>query len=80
MSASLQPGQSEILLDFIVAEDTDAAFYAYDLAGRMMGSVSHVSLGKGEYHETMVLERRPVNGVVMLLMIVGDKKQVVKVS
>lgn len=80
MSASLQPGQSEILLDFIVAEDTDATFYAYDLAGRMLGSVTHVSLGKGEYHETMTLGRRPINGVVMLAMIAGDKKQVVKVS
>lgn len=80
MSASLQPGQSEILLDFIVAEDTNATFYAYDLAGRMLGSVTHVSLGKGEYHETMVLDRRPINGVVMLTMVAGDRKQVIKVS
>ena len=80
MSASLQPGQSEILLDFVVAEDTNAAFYAYDLAGRMMGCVTHVLLGKGEYHETMVLERHPINSVVMLVMIAGDKKQVIKVS
>lgn len=80
MSASLQPGQSEILLDFIVAEDTDATFYAYDLAGRMLGSVTYVSLGKGEYHKTMILDRHPINSVVMLAMIAGDKKQVVKVS
>ena len=80
MSASLQPGQSEIQLDFIVAEDIDATFYAYDLAGRMLGSVTYVSLGKGEYHKTMILDRRPINSVVMLAMIAGDKKQVVKVS
>ena len=80
MSASLQPGQCEILLDFIVAEDTDATFYAYDLAGRMLGSVTYVSLSKGEHHEIMVLKNRPLNGVVMLVMIAGDMKQVVKVS
>lgn len=80
MSASLRPNQSEISLDYLVTEDTNAAFYAYDLAGRMMGSVSYVSLSKGEYHETMVLERRPINSVVMLVMIAGDKKQVIKVS
>ena len=80
MSASLRPNQREILLDFIVGEDTDATFYAYDLAGRMLGRVSYVSLSKGENHETMVLDRRPINGVVMLAMIAGDKKQVVKVS
>ena len=80
MSASLQPSQSEILLDFIVAENTDAAFYAYDLAGRLLGSITHVSLSKGEHHEKMVLKNRPINGVVMLAMIAGDSKQVVKVS
>ena len=80
MSASLQPGQSEIQLDFIVAEDIDATFYAYDLAGRMLGNVTYVSLGRGEYHKTMILDRRPINSVVMLAMIAGDKKQVVKVS
>lgn len=80
MSASLQPGQSEIQLDYTVAEDTNATFCAYDLAGRMLGSVTHVSLVKGEHHETLVLDRRPINGVVMLAMIVGDQKQVIKVS
>ena len=80
MSATLQPGHGEISLDFLVTEDTDATFYAYDLAGRLLGHVAHISLTKGEYHETMVLERRPINGIVMLTMIVGDKKQVVKVS
>lgn len=80
MSASLKPGQSEILLDFIVTEDTNATFYAYDLAGRMLGSVAYASLGKGEYHKTMILDRHPINSVVMLTMIAGDKKQVVKVS
>ena len=80
MSASLQPGQNEIQLDYTVAEDTNATFCAYDLAGRMLGSVTHVSLGKGEHHETLILDRRPINGVVMLAMIVGDQKQVIKVS
>lgn len=80
MTASLQPNQSELLLNYIVAEDTNATFFAYDLAGRMLGSATHVSLGKGEYNETMVLDRRPINSVVMLVMIAGDTKQVVKVS
>ena len=80
MSASLQPSQSEILLEFIVAENVDATFYAYDLAGRMLGCITHVSLGKGEYYKTMSLDRRPINSVVMLEMIAGDKRQVVKVS
>ena len=80
MSASLRDNGREISLDYLVGEDTDASFYAYDLAGRMLGSVTHVSLGKGEYNETMVLDRRPINGVVMLAMIAGDKKRVVKVS
>jgi hypothetical protein len=80
MSASLQANGGEISLDYHVAEDTDATFYAYDLAGRMLGCVGHASIGKGEYHETMALDRRPINGVVMLAMIAGEKKQVIKVS
>lgn len=80
MSASLQANGREISLDYLVAEDTDATFYAYDLAGRMLGCVAHTSISKGEYHETMALDRRPINGVVMLAMIAGEKKQVVKVS
>ena len=80
MSATLQPGHSEISLDYLVTEDTEASFYAYDLAGRLLGHIAHISLAKGEYHETMVLERRPISGIVMLTMMAGDKKQVVKVS
>ena len=80
MSASLQANSTGISLDYLVAEDTDATFYAYDLAGRLLGSITHVSLGKGEHHETMSLKNRPVNGVVMLAMIAGDKRQVIKVS
>ena len=80
MSATLQPGNNEILLNYNVEEDTDASFYAYDLAGRLLGYLTHVSLSKGEYHETMVLNRRPLNGIVMLTMIAGEKKQVIKVS
>lgn len=79
-SATLLPNHSEIVLDYTVTEDTDATFYAYDLAGRMLGCVTHLSLGKGEYHETMVLDKRPVNNVVMLAIIAGDKKLVIKVS
>jgi hypothetical protein len=45
-----------------------------------VGSNDHVSLSKGEYHETMVLNKRPINGIVMLTMIAGEKKQVIKVS
>jgi hypothetical protein len=80
MSASLQANSTGISLDYLVAEDTDATFYAYDLAGRLLGSITHVSLGKGEHHETMLLRNRPVNGVVMLTMIAGDKRKVIKVS
>lgn len=80
MSATLQPGHGEISLDYLVTEDTDAAFYAYDLAGRLLGCVTHLSLGEGEYHETMILDKRPINNIVMLTMIVGNRKQVIKVS
>lgn len=80
MSATLLPGHSEISLNYTVSEDTDAAFYAYDMAGRLLGCVTHLSLSEGEYHETMVLDKRPINNIVMLTMIAGDQKQVIKVS
>lgn len=80
MSAALLPGQSEISLDYLASEDTDAVFYAHDLAGRLLGYAAHASLSKGDHHETMALEKRPVNGIVMLTMVAGDRKQVVKVS
>ena len=80
MSATLLPGHSEISLNYTVSEDTDAAFYAYDMAGRLLGCVTHMSLSEGEYHETMVLDKRPINNIVMLTMIAGDQKQVIKVS
>lgn len=80
MSAALQADSREITLDYFVAEDTDAIFYACDLAGRLLGSIVHVSLSKGGHHETMALKNRPVNSIVMLTMVAGDKKQVVKVS
>lgn len=80
MSATLQPSYGEIQLNYYVSDDTEATFYAYDLSGRLLGHVTHLTLKTGEYHETMVLERRPINGIVMLTMIAGDKKQVVKVS
>ena len=80
MSATLLPGHDEIRLDYTVTEGTDATFYAYDMAGRMLGCITHLSLSEGEYHETMVLDKRPINNVVMLSMIAGDKKQVIKVS
>lgn len=80
MSATLQPGYNEILLDYHVEEDTDASFYAYDIMGRLLGSIPHITLSQGEYHETMTLKDRPINGIVMLTMIAGEKKQVIKVS
>lgn len=80
ISATLQLGSNEILLNYNVEEDTDASFYAYDIVGRLLGSIPHISLSKGEYHETMYLKERPINGVVMLTIVVGDRKQVVKVS
>ena len=80
MSATLQPGSNEILLNYNVEEDTDVSFYAYDIVGRLLGSKSHISLSKGKYQETMDLKDRPINGVVMLTIVVGDRKQVVKVS
>lgn len=79
-SASLQANHGEIVLNYTVMEDTDATFYAYDLAGRLLGCVTHLSLGRGEYHETMVLDKCPINNIVMLTILAGDKKQVVKVS
>ena len=80
MSASLKPGHGEIALNYTVLEDTDASFYAYDLAGRLLGSVVHASLSKGQYNETMVLHKRPINNIVMLTMVVGDMKRVIKVN
>ena len=80
MSGTLQSGSNEILLSYNVEEDTDASFFAYDIVGRLLGSIPHISLSKGEYHETMSLKERPINGVVMLTIVVGDRKQVVKVS
>lgn len=79
MSASLQPGNREIMLDYLVAEDVNARFYACDLAGRLLGSITHVSLGKGEHRETMALINRPISSVVMLTMIAGDRQEVIKV-
>lgn len=80
MSASLLPGHGEISLNYTIAENTDAAFYAYDLAGRLLGCVTHLSLSEGEYHETMVLDKRPINNIVMLTIVAGDRQIVVKVS
>ena len=79
-SASLQPNHNVIVLDYTVTEDTDATFYACDLAGRVLGCITHSSLSQGEHHETMVLNNRPVNSIVMLTIIAGDRKQVIKVS
>jgi len=79
-SATLLPGHGEIAIDYTVTAGTDATFYAYDLAGRLLGCVAHLSLGKGEYHETMALDKRPVGNVVMLAIVADGKKQVVKVS
>ena len=80
MSASLKPGNREIRLDYQVSEDIAATFYACDLAGRVLGSIVHSSLSQGEHHETMVLNNRPINSIVMLTMLAGDRKQVIKVS
>lgn len=79
MSASLQSNEREILLGYHVTGETDCTFYAYDIAGRLLGSITHVSLAEGEYCETLVLENRPINSIVMLIMVAGDMKQVVKV-
>ena len=79
MSALLQGNQTEIILDYLVAEDINAVFYACDLAGRVLGSITHTSLSNGEHHETMVLKNRPINGIVMLTMVVGDRQEVIKV-
>lgn len=79
-SASLQPNHNVIVLDYTVAKDTDATFYACDLAGRVLGCITHSSLSQGEHHETMFLNNRPINSIVMLTIIAGDRKQVIKVS
>jgi hypothetical protein len=76
----LLPSHSEISLDYLASEDTDAVFYAYDLAGRLLGFAAHTSLNKGEYHETMALKNQPVNGIVMLTMVAGGRTDVIKVS
>ena len=80
MSASLQSDHNEIVLNYTVSEDITATFYACDLAGRVLGSITHASLSQGEHHETMFLNNRPINSIVMLTMLAGDRKQVIKVS
>ena len=79
MSATLQANHTEVTLDYFVAEETDATFYACDIAGKLLGSVTHLSLSEGEHHETMVLKNRPINSIVMLTMIVGNRQEVIKV-
>ena len=79
MSANLQANHTEITLDYFVAEETDATFYACDMAGILLGRVAHLSLSKGEHHETMVLQKRPINSIVMLTMVVGNRQEVLKV-
>lgn len=79
MTASLQGKNAEIVLEYLVSENLDAIFYACDLAGRVLGSITHISLSKGEHHETMVLKNRPLNSIVMLTMVVGDRQEVIKV-
>ena len=79
MSATLQANHTEITLDYFVSEETDATFYACDMAGRLLGCVSHLSLSEGEHHETMVLKNRPINSIVMLTMVVGNRQEVLKV-
>lgn len=79
MSATLQANHTEITLDYFVSEETDATFYACDMAGRLLGCVTHLSLSEGEHHETMVLKNRPINSIVMLTMVVGNRQEVHKV-
>ena len=79
MTATLQPNHTEITLDYFVSEETNAIFYACDMAGRLLGCVTHLSLSEGEHHETMVLKNRPINSIVMLTMVVGDRQEVLKV-
>ena len=79
MTATLQPNHTEITLDYFVSEETDASFYACDMAGRILGCVTHLSLSEGEHHETMVLKNRPINSIVMLTMVVGNRQEVLKV-
>lgn len=79
MSASLQANSRSITLNYQVSEDVTISFFACDLAGRLLGNVTHVSLSAGEYHETMALIDRPINSIVMLTMIVGDRQEVIKV-
>lgn len=79
MSATLQANHTEIMLDYLVSEETDATFYACDMAGRLLGCVTHLSLSEGEHHETMVLKNRPINSIIMLTMVVGDRQEVLKV-
>lgn len=79
-SASLLADHNEIELNYTVTEDTDVTFYACDLTGILLKCVKHISLSEGEYHERMILDKRPINNIVMLTIIAGDKKQVVKVS
>lgn len=79
MSASLQASSIEVTLDYSITAETNAAFYAYDLSGRLLGQLTHATLKEGERHETMILSNRPLNSIVMLKMVAGNKQRVVKV-
>ena len=79
MNASLLSDECGIRLSYTVEGDVDATFYAYDLAGRILGTKSHVSLSTGEHNETMLLDKRPINNIVMLVMVAADRQFVVKV-
>lgn len=79
MSAYLQNDATEIVLDYQAVEDTKASFYAYDLSGRLLGSITNTSHEKGKHHNTLVLCSRPINNIVMLTMIADGIRQTVKV-
>lgn len=79
MSAYLQNNAMEMVLDYQTVGDTKASFYAYDLSGRLLGSMINISKEKGSHHDVMVLCNRPVNNIVMLTMIADGIQQVFKI-
>lgn len=69
----------KVRLDYHVSNQTDCTFYAHDITGRLLGSVVHTSIDEGKHQETLALNNRPIDGIIMLTMVTGNAKQVVKV-
>lgn len=80
IKAVLQAGKREILLEYFTEGGThDVTFYAYDIAGRVLGKVTHTSPERGQQHDIISLTQKPINDILMLQIVAGNKQYTVKV-